>query len=155
MGGRNVAGRRPLGASFCPEHLFRHARASGRRARLFQRNIVMNYWEMLQKIIKEKGITIDRKEGTQHPRYPDIIYVVDYGYINNTKSMDMNEIDVFVGKGKGQTINGVFCSIDISKNDSEIKVVIDCTDEEVKAISNQLNNSKYMKAIYMPNGNIE
>jgi len=108
----------------------------------------MSYWESLEKLIKENGITIDRKKGSRHPRYSDLIYVVDYGYINNTKSMDNNEIDIYKGSGNSNGINGIFCTIDSLKKDSEIKVVINCDKKEIEAINDQLNNSEYMKAIY-------
>jgi len=29
-------------------------------------------------------ILLDRPKGTVHPRYPDLIYPLDYGYLENT-----------------------------------------------------------------------
>lgn len=31
---------------------------------------------------------IDRPKGSAHPRYPEFIYKVDYGYLKNTSSID-------------------------------------------------------------------
>jgi inorganic pyrophosphatase len=84
----------------------------------------MKYWDSLEELVNKKGITVDRKKGTHHPRYPDIVYIADYGFINNTKSMDGNEIDVFVGTDQNTRVNGIICTIDLMKNDSEIKVLI-------------------------------
>jgi inorganic pyrophosphatase len=107
------------------------------------------YWGKLERLITENGITIDRVKGSVHPRYSNIIYPVDYGYINNTKSMDNNGIDVFKGCGGSNIINGIFRTIDSLKNDSEIKIAIGCNTNELNEIIMFLNNSKYMKAIYI------
>lgn len=107
------------------------------------------YWERLERLIEENEIIIDRKKGSTHPRHSDLIYVVDYGYINNTKSMDNNGIDVFKGAGGKNKINGIFCTIDSLKYDSDIKIVIDCDIHEIEAINKWLNDSKYIKAIYI------
>jgi len=109
----------------------------------------MNYWDSIEDLIKRNGITIDRKKGTRHPKYNDLIYVVDYGYINNSSAMDNNEIDIFVGTNAHPKVIGIFCTIDILKNDSEIKVVFGCSLLEINQINDFLNNSKYMKAIYV------
>jgi inorganic pyrophosphatase len=53
-------------------------------------------WQILEQQIRENGITIDRPKGKPHPRFPDLIYPIDYGYIPHTKSSDGEGIDVFV-----------------------------------------------------------
>jgi inorganic pyrophosphatase len=105
------------------------------------------FWEYLEQIINENEIIIDRPKGTKHPKYNNMVYEVDYGYIKNTKSMDNGGIDVFVGSGNKGNIDTIFCIIDLLKKDSEIKIVIGCTEEEKNEIYNFLNNSNSMKAI--------
>ena len=39
-------------------------------------------------LVEKSKIVIDRPKGSAHPRFPDIIYQVDYGYLENTSSMD-------------------------------------------------------------------
>ena len=39
------------------------------------------FWELLDSLVKDSEIVIDRPKGTAHPRYPDSIYKVDYGYL--------------------------------------------------------------------------
>ena len=55
------------------------------------------FFDNLEKLIAENGVFIERKSGTCHPKYPDFVYIVDYGYIRGTQSQDGNEIDIFVG----------------------------------------------------------
>ncbi|ULQ59975.1 hypothetical protein K7I13_01130 [Brucepastera parasyntrophica] len=79
------------------------------------------FWNSLEKLISENEIIIDRPKGSRHPKYPDLIYQVDYGYITNTRSMDNNGIDIFVGTAGNGKIDAVVCIIDLLKKDSEIK----------------------------------
>ena len=42
------------------------------------------FWEYLNKLVSENEIIIDRPKGTKHPKYEDMVYIVDYGYIKST-----------------------------------------------------------------------
>ena len=53
----------------------------------------MKNLEYLNKIIEAK---IDRPIGSSHPKYPDHIYLVNYGYVPNTVSGDGKELDCYV-----------------------------------------------------------
>jgi inorganic pyrophosphatase len=105
------------------------------------------FWECLEKIVYSNEIIIDRPKGSRHPKYNDMVYEVDYGYLKNIKSMDGGGIDIFVGTDGNKNIDTIICIIDLLKNDSEIKILKNCTEEETLKIYNFLNNSDYMKAI--------
>ena len=53
----------------------------------------MNNIEYLNKIVEVK---IDRPIGSSHPNYPDSIYLVNYGYVPNTRSGDGKELDCYI-----------------------------------------------------------
>jgi len=89
---------------------------------------------------------IDRLRGTVHPKYPDFVYRVDYGYLKNTSSMDGAGIDVWVGSG-GKQVDAVMCIVDLMKRDSEIKILIGCTEEEKQLVYEAHNETQYMKGI--------
>ena len=42
------------------------------------------FWKALDELVNNSEIIIDRPKGTAHPRYPDFIYQVDYGYLKDT-----------------------------------------------------------------------
>ena len=44
--------------------------------------------------------------------------------------MDGGEIDVWLGTAGGKQVNGIVCTVDRMKRDSEIKLLIGCTAEE-------------------------
>ncbi|NJK97032.1 MAG: inorganic pyrophosphatase [Bacteroidales bacterium] len=81
--------------------------------------------------------------------FPSVIYPVDYGYITNTKSMDGSCIDVFLGNKTDMQVTGIMCTIDMIKNDSEIKVMVGCSSQEINTVLAFLNNSAFMKAIFI------
>ena len=55
----------------------------------------MDFWNTIDKLLEESEIVIDRPKGTAHPRYPDFVYRVDYGYLKNTSSMDGGGLDIW------------------------------------------------------------
>ena len=88
-----------------------------------------DFWNALDELVNTSEIVIDRPKGSAHPRFPDFIYRVDYGYLKNTASMDGAGIDVWVGSAD-KKIDAVMCIVDLMKRDSEIKILIGCTEEE-------------------------
>lgn len=107
------------------------------------------FWDMLDKMVEEARIIIDRPKGTCHPRYKDFIYEVDYGYLENTKSMDGGGIDVWRGTKGTDIVDAIICTVDIFKKDSEIKLLIGCTEEEMETVYKTHNESEYMKGIFI------
>lgn len=105
-----------------------------------------DFWNALDKLVNNSEIIIDRPKGTAYPKYPDFIYDLDYGYLNNTSSMDGSGIDVWVGSAE-KKVNAVICTIDLMKRDSEIKILIGCTEEELKIVYETHNESENMKGV--------
>ena len=105
-----------------------------------------DFWRALDSLVDNSEIVIDRPKGTAHPKYPDFIYKVDYGYLKNTSSMDGAGIDVWIGSGE-KKIDAIMCIVDLMKRDSEIKVLIGCTEEEKQIVYQTHNETEYMKGI--------
>ena len=106
------------------------------------------FWIYLDRIIDSHELVVDRKKGSRHPLYPDMIYPLDYGYLKKTRSMDGGGIDVWIGSQNRTTVNGIFCTVDIKKEDSEIKIVIGCNSDEIKQI-NEFHNDSFQAAIWI------
>jgi len=105
------------------------------------------FWESIDKLIKKSEIVIDRPKGSVHPRYPDFIYKVDYGYLKGTSSMDGGGIDIWKGTAPEQKLDAVICIVDLLKRDSEIKILIGCTEKEKEIVYQTHNETEYMKGI--------
>ena len=104
------------------------------------------FWKALDELVSSSEIVVDRPKGSAHPRFPDFVYPLDYGYIKDTSSMDKDGIDVWVGSGE-RKIDAVMCVVDLMKKDSEIKILIGCTEEEKAVIYQTHNETQYMKGI--------
>lgn len=105
----------------------------------------LDFWSSLEEILNNSQIKIDRPKGTAHPRYPDFIYPVDYGYLEGTASMDGGGIDIWRGSGNNG-FDAILCVVDSVKKDSEIKILLNCTKEEKEKILQAQNTGK-MSAI--------
>lgn len=105
-----------------------------------------DFWEALDLLADNSEIVIDRPKGSVHPKYPDFVYKIDYGYLKDTSSMDGGGIDVWVGSGD-KKIDAIMCIVDLMKRDSEIKILIGCTEEEKQMIYQTHNETEYMKGI--------
>ncbi len=105
------------------------------------------FWNALEELIRTSEIIIDRPKGTAHPRYPALIYPLDYGYLRDTASMDGGGIDVWSGSDAGRRLDAILCTVDLTKRDSEIKLLIGCTEDEKSAVYALHNNSEFMKGV--------
>jgi inorganic pyrophosphatase len=85
-------------------------------------------------------LVIDRPRGTAHPRYPDFVYTLDYGYLDGTKALDGGGVDVFVGSLVGpQRVTAVVGTIDLAKGDTELKLAVNATPADLDEIQRLLN----------------
>ncbi len=94
----------------------------------------MTFWDTLQRMVDECEINIDRPKNSTHPRYDDYIYPFDYGYLDGTTSGDGDGIDCWVGSQGGSEVAGIVTVVDGVKKDSEIKILLGCTDEDMQTI---------------------
>ena len=98
------------------------------------------------------SITVDRPKGAAHPRYPDLIYPLDYGYLENTSAGDGDRIDVWIGSLDNETLTGILCTFDKLKQDAEIKLLLGCTSEDVQTIR---HFNDRMRTLFIPNPMVE
>lgn len=105
----------------------------------------------LEKLLSSNKVIIDRPKGSAHPRYPEYIYPLDYGYIEGTKSQDGGGIDVWCGFGDRKEVSGVLVIFDPVKKDSEIKVLVGCNEEESKTALKCSNRGKMVAIIIIFN----
>jgi inorganic pyrophosphatase len=93
-----------------------------------------SFWNFADQLVVNHRSVIDRPKGSAHPRYPHVIYPLDYGYLEGTTSADGGGIDVWVGSGQDKQVTALVCTIDLVKRDTEIKLLLDCTDDEMKIV---------------------
>ena len=91
------------------------------------------FWQTLDQLVAAHPVRLDRPRGTPHPRFPEIIYEQDYGFLEGTCSPDGEPVDVFVGSAGGG-VTGVLLSVDLTKQDCELKLLLGCSEQEMQSI---------------------
>ena len=104
------------------------------------------FWSRLDELLAAHELVIDRPRGTAHPRYPDLIFPLDYGYLAGTTGGDGQGIDVWHGSAGHEELMAIVGTVDMKKRDAELKLLIGCTDEELDIIE-RFHNGRYQSAI--------
>ncbi|HLO17325.1 MAG TPA: hypothetical protein VK206_21005 [Anaerolineales bacterium] len=109
-----------------------------------------SFWHAMTGLLRTNAIIIDRAKGSSHPRYPDEIYPLDYGYLENTTASDGSGIDVWIGSlnTTDKILTGILCTFDTLKRDAEIKLLIGCNEVDIQVIQNFHHE---MHTLYIPN----
>jgi len=107
-----------------------------------------SFWDEMTKLAKANRIVLDRPMGAPHPRYPKLIYPLDYGYLEGTSAGDGDGIDVWFGSLGLKTLTGILCTFDTIKRDAEIKLLIGCSMEDVLCIQDFHGQ---MVTLFVPN----
>lgn len=99
---------------------------------------ITNSNDYLNKIVT---VNIDRKLGTLHPKH-GFMYMLNYGYIPNTKSPDGEELDAYLlGVFEPvDTFEGKVIAIIKRTNDNDDKLIVvpkdkEYTDDQIKALT--------------------
>lgn len=99
------------------------------------------FWSRLEQLIRQQHLVIDRPKGGSHPRYPTMLYPLDYGYLEGTTSSDGAEVDVWLGSEADHTLSGVLLSADLVKRDAEIKLLLGCTEQDIELITDFMRSA--------------
>jgi len=107
------------------------------------------FWKTLDELVNSCPLVIDRPRGTVHPRYPDWIYPIDYGYLSGTITGDGSGVDAWIGSEEPKQLDSILLTVDLLKKDIEVKLLLGCTEVETLVILDFLN-TKQMTAIIVP-----
>jgi len=92
------------------------------------------FWAALDQLTSQSAIRIDGPRGSAHPRFPDFIYPLDYGYLEGAQAADGNPIALWRGTLPADRVTAVICTVDLLKRDTEIKLLIGCSSQEAVLI---------------------
>ena len=107
----------------------------------------MDFWLGRENMVAAGKVVVDRPKGSVHPRYPSVVYPLDYGYVEGTTSADGHGVDVWRGSLPGTPLVGIVCTVDRLKRDVEIKLLLGCTAQEIEAVARFHNDSDKMSGI--------
>ncbi len=111
-----------------------------------------SFWDFLDKLVEMSPLILDRPRGSTHPRYPGYIYPLDYGYLDGTTAVDGGGVDVWVGTIQPRCATGALLTVDLYKRDTELKILLGCTSQEMQIILDFVNEGTQngMRALVIP-----
>ena len=109
----------------------------------------LSFWEEMTRLAATQRIVIDRPKGEKHSRYPELIYPLDYGFLEDTSASDGGGIDVWLGSLGNIKLTGILYTFDTLKRDAEIKLLLGCTATDIETILKCYESD--MRALYIPN----
>ena len=107
-----------------------------------------SFWGFLDHLVASNQLIVDRAKNSHHPHYPEIIYPLDYGYLEKTGSVDGGGIDVWIGSSGTHDPTALIMTVDLQKRDAEIKILLGCTEVEIQTILD-FHNTKTMRALLL------
>ena len=105
------------------------------------------FWTYLDTLLSTSALVIDRPKGSAHPRYPELIYPLDYGYLSGVIGGDGEGLDVWRGSCPEPVLDAIVCTVDLKKKDVEVKLLVGCTAREKQIVCDFLNDGGYMAAM--------
>lgn len=106
-----------------------------------------DFWAFADRLLAEHRLVIDRPKGSRHPRHSEIVYPLDYGFLEGTTGGDGAEIDVWRGSGAARVV-GIFATLDPMKRDAEVKFAVGLDAAEIAAATAAMNH--LMRALWIP-----
>jgi inorganic pyrophosphatase len=110
------------------------------------------FWLDLETLVSSSRVVIDRPKASAHPRYPDLIYPLDYGFLDGTSGGDGDGIDVWLGSAEARAVTGVLATVDTEKRDSETKILLGCTDAQMLEIREWYNTVAKVQCLLVTRG---
>ncbi|MCK1798982.1 inorganic pyrophosphatase [Streptomyces sp. XM4193] len=108
------------------------------------------FFDHLDGLVASAELVVDRPKGSRHPRVPEAVYPVDYGYLDGTTGGDGDGVDVFAGSTPQAGVVGVFVTADPIKRDVEVKILLGCSPAEIEQVQHLLNDVLEIGGLLVP-----
>ncbi len=110
------------------------------------------FWQKVDSLFLSSGFRITRKKGDVHPVFKNLIYPLEYGHINDTKSVSGEGVSVYAGSLDRNHITALAVAADILSKELDVKVLVGCTEEEVEEVLRFLNQTDFQKTVLIRRG---
>ena len=110
------------------------------------------FWQKVDALLLSSTLVIDRPKGTRHQKYFNLVYPVDYGYLEDSMNTESTPIEVYRGTEPTHSVDALVITVDILKKDCIAKLLWGCTPKETNAILEFLNQTEFQKAVLVRRG---
>lgn len=111
------------------------------------------FWQKVDTLIMSNNVNITKHAGDSHDSIPGLIYPVDFGYVQDTTGTGNRMIEAYQGSANNQKlVEAMIVSCNILDKDIEVKLLINCDEEEISKIVKFLNSTDFQKALLIRRG---
>jgi inorganic pyrophosphatase len=107
------------------------------------------FWQNLEQFVASSQVVVDRPKHSVHPRQADLIYPLDYGFLQGTSAGDGDGIDVWLGSSGSRKLTGIINTADPDKRDAELKLLLGCSQDDIEAIKQFYNVTANMPCLIL------
>lgn len=118
-------------------------------------NDLSQFWSNLDHLVADCQVRIDRPRGSSHPRYPELAYPLDYGYLEGTAGPDGAGVDLFIGTDPARSLGAIALTVDLLERDAEIKLMLGCTPAELQVAMDFLNSGAMCAWLVRRDGDLD
>jgi inorganic pyrophosphatase len=105
------------------------------------------FWQKIDTLYFSNRLVIAREKGSAHPKYHNLIYPVDYGYLEDTQIEQSEGIAVYKGSGSDYMVTTLVVAADILKKEIDVKLLVGCSPAEEEDILRFLNQTDFQKSV--------
>ncbi len=105
------------------------------------------FWQKIDTLYFSNRLVIAREKGSNHPKYHNLIYPVDYGYLEDTQIEQSEGIAVYKGSGSDYMVTTLVVAADILKKEIDVKLLVGCSPAEEEEILRFLNQTDFQKSV--------
>jgi inorganic pyrophosphatase len=105
------------------------------------------FWQKIDTLYFSNRLVIAREKGSSHPKYHNLIYPVDYGYLEDTQIEQSEGIAVYKGSGSDYMVTTLVVAADILKKEIDVKLLVGCSPSEEEDILRFLNQTDFQKSV--------
>jgi inorganic pyrophosphatase len=110
------------------------------------------FWQKIDTLFLSSKLVITRRKNDIHPKFPNLIYPTDYGYLKETISTSGDGVTVYAGSGSRNTVTALAVAVDILQKELDVKVLAGCTEDETLDVLHFLNQTDYQKTVLIRRG---
>lgn len=110
------------------------------------------FWQKIDTLVLSSDFVLTQDVDSEHSRYPNLVYPVQYGYLKNDESSDF-KISVYRGTKVNKKVDAIAICVDILKKDFGIKLLLGCNEKEEEEILEFLNQTDFQKSVLIRRGN--